>query len=1026
MNKKLPPSLRLVAGLTLLLAGLLAGCGGDQGGVTVPWRTPETVIFSYPYPQQTEVPTSAPVVLRFSSALDQEVADDISARIQLVRDTDGSTVAVDYQLVEDGQGLILRPQSPLAPTETYQLVVGGDGLGAIDGDTVERVQFQAAGAQAGSSESMGTGSFALLFAQPMDRPSLLSEIDDASHPIDMSTFRMAFNQALDPTSALYGESGSVQLRDNTGNLVQASMFLQGRYLSLDPAEDLQPVEHTLTISGVRADTTGATLPDYQRTFMPDSSLPRATSTLKVGALGAEQPELTSALTGNPINQVPVQSFVLGDESFTGLTGDLSADLGFAPHFPNAVPLRVPAGSVLRGSPVAVNILGEVSSGIETGEVTITLLSDANGYLIANPFSDSPSVPRYALLNMDAAMTAQGQEANAALSQNLLNLQIVGLAVVENGVLVLDAVSVVEPEVLGLEKASGLLSFRMEAYADQRQAPAPAQDMLPLALQSWAPGQDFQANARPGDPIILNFNKPLDPDSVFLDGAIQVIVDGIVQTPPMRHDGATVVIGGDVLQHDDDIQVILSSLLQDIQGNPLNEDMTLDIRLPEFVLPNGNANGLRAPLVAAVFPGYPCAMTDVTLTGPREDWRNGRCVGGKNSDPRHPVPDLFKDFSLRVIFSRSVDKTTVNASTFIVERFDADTNMWTNTTGHREVLAQRVEFFPDTPWQVDGLYRYTLLSQESAPNCGVNAICSPDGAPLQTRQLSQSSSSAPGLREGGPDLTNHFVVTGESDRITRVSLRSLPSADVNTNLSLDSNEQGAVPDGNGGASADANYLKLRLKDVSGVVSEANIGCDIGDDCPEKRFAFVGSGALQAGVSHYVPDVAVNRRLIDSDPTTSNEITGAIITKVFPTTLTTTSVFLQAKALRLITIPLDTGPLVLRLGYENNQPITGYITDTPDGPWFSTTFDLMVDAPELEPRLIIELGHDIRSKQITGVTLEGPLRFIDDGRLVLKVRNPEPLLIPANIDLFGIGLAGVELEVPPLGVDLTFTFLPVKDF
>jgi len=276
------------------------------------------------------------------------------------------------------------------------------------------------------------------------------------------------------------------------------------------------------------------------------------------------------------------------------------------------------------------------------------------------------------------------------------------------------------------------------------------------------------------------------------------------------------------------------------------------------------------------------------------------------------------------------------------------------------------------------------------------------------------------------MVRDFVVTGEDDRITRVSLRSLPSADVNTNLSLDSNEQGAVPDGNGGASADANYLKLRLKDVSGVVSEANIGCDIGDDCPEKRFAFVGSGALQAGVSHYVPDVVVNRRLIDSDPTTSNEITGAIIAKVFPTTLSTTSVFLQAKALRLITIPLDTGPLVLRLGYENNQPITGYITDTPDGPWFSTTFDLMVDAPELEPRLIIELGHDIRSKQITGVTLEGPLRFVDDGRLVLKVRNPESLIIPANIDLLGIGLAGVELEVPPLGVDLTFTFLPVKDF
>ena len=159
-----------------------------------------------------------------------------------------------------------------------------------------------------------------------------------------------------------------------------------------------------------------------------------------------------ALTGKGINKVPVESFVLGTESFTKLEGDLAADLGFVPHFADAAPLRVPAGSVLRGSPVAVNILGEVNAGIETGEVLITLLSDANGYLIANPFSDAKDAPRYALLNMDAAMTAAGSIANAALSQNLLDIQVVGLAIVENGVLVMDAVSVVEPEILGLELA----------------------------------------------------------------------------------------------------------------------------------------------------------------------------------------------------------------------------------------------------------------------------------------------------------------------------------------------------------------------------------------------------------------------------------------------------------------------------------------------------------------------------------------------------------------------------------------------
>ena len=114
---------------------------------------------------------------------------------------------------------------------------------------------------------------------------------------------------------------------------------------------------------------------------------------------------------------------------SALDGSLAADLGFVPDFADAVPLRVPAGTVLRGAPVDVNILGEIPAGIDTGDLQITLLSDANGYLIPNPFSTEATAPRYALLRMDAAMTAEGTIANAALSQNLLNIQVVGLAIV---------------------------------------------------------------------------------------------------------------------------------------------------------------------------------------------------------------------------------------------------------------------------------------------------------------------------------------------------------------------------------------------------------------------------------------------------------------------------------------------------------------------------------------------------------------------------------------------------------------------
>ena len=88
---------------------------------------------------------------------------------------------------------------------------------------------------------------------------------------------------------------------------------------------------------------------------------------------------------------------------------------------------------------------------------------------------------------------------------------------------------------------------------------------------------------------------------------------------------------------------------------------------------------------------------------------------------------------------------------------------------------------------------------------------------------------------------------------------------------------------------------------------------------------------------------------------------------------------------------------------------------------------MDAPELRPALgPIVLSHDIRSKSVVNVTLEGPLRFVDDGRLILKLSNADALEIPAGISLLGLGLGSVELEVPPLALDMTLTFLPVKNF
>ena len=79
---------------------------------------------------------------------------------------------------------------------------------------------------------------------------------------------------------------------------------------------------------------------------------------------------------------------------------------------------------------------------------------------------------------------------------------------------------------------------------------------------------------------------------------------------MRQDGATIIIkGSGIVEHNQDVEITLSSLLRDTQGNPLNQDRTLAMRLPDLYRPNGDGTGLRSP-VAAVFPGFSCALYNV--------------------------------------------------------------------------------------------------------------------------------------------------------------------------------------------------------------------------------------------------------------------------------------------------------------------------------------------------------------------------------------------------------------------------------
>ena len=498
--------------LTLLLA--LAGCG-DKQHTSFNWRAAD-LIYSYPQSGQPEVPRHAPVILRFNSAI---TSTDPASHVVLTDDA-GTAVSVDGRLAPDRQTLVLSPKAPLAPHTHYavtlnqlETAVGGAALPAGG------VGFTTRAAVQGPASAVSEGPFAVSRLLP----------DASRYPLmDFSTLRLQFTQPLDPASVRYGDT--VSLTDASGALVPATLIDHGPYLTLDPDDLLTPGSpYTLSLSSSISSTLGHNLDpgDYASfLFTPADSAPRETMVQQVPV--ANGGARLSPLTGEPINTVPVKALLLGDDSRSQQSGDTRVQLAFVPHYPEATPVRIAKGTLLNGSSVSVNINGHVPAGFDTGAIAVRFISDANGILTANPYSSSADAPRHVTLFMDIAMSTENAKANGGLSQDLMHVQLDGISQVKNGVMVIDAVGVVELGVLGLNRPTAPCPSTWRAMRTRSIRRQPWRIPVCPDLQSWVPG-NHSDKARPGDPVIVNFTKALDRDSVAQAGSVKLLADGVQQT-----------------------------------------------------------------------------------------------------------------------------------------------------------------------------------------------------------------------------------------------------------------------------------------------------------------------------------------------------------------------------------------------------------------------------------------------------------------------------------------------------------------
>lgn len=796
-----------------LLLTLLAACsgGGAPQRATVPAlpspgagisKEQRSLVFAYPAAGQTDVAPAAPIVLRFSHPL-TAAAEDIPAVVSLRAAGDSADTAYVASFADNKRSLILQPTQPLREQTTYALtgtvpLESGDtplqlpGKAALNFTT--RPAFEGPGALQGRGSAFGVARLV-----PESTGPLIG--DKPFGPLAFSSLRLQMTQPVDVATALYGDTVSLM---QGSDLVPARLLVTGNHVTIDPVDDLVAGKpYNIVIASGLKSTFGAALTGgYTHAFTP----------LPVGAQTRVAIKLAngvdSRLLGSPVNQVPVASPVLGQGANAPkpqAAGTLAADLAelslFRAFDPAMIPLRVPRNNVLRAGNLEVKLDGQVKAGLNTGDLTIRLISDANGILLPNRYSYALEAPGLVLLEMDISVSAQDSTSNGAFTQNIMHVQAAGIATIDQArnVLHVEAVSTLELKVLGVDNAVGVLALEMDSDLKPN-ATIETDDIAP-AMQSWVPGaitNDLPGGEfiRPGDPVMVNFTETMDAASFRAPGALALTRDGGVPEPfTWRLDGSSLVVTPvNPFQHGVGYRLAVGADVTDLAGNRTGLLNNFDFTIPPRAPLSARS---RPPVVLSVYPGYPCPIE----AGTRNVGNSiqGRCAGGQTSDDLLPLPLVEPMRSIDVVLSQSLNTGSVRlgascgaASSFRVERIDSAGNCLGVVAGVLQAKPRELHFTPDQPWVVGQLYRYVLGSNNnlasSAADCsGSQSICGANGLPLQTQLIARTLADASNPQRGGPPMEIWFR-GGNSLGGSNIGLRVLPVHDVDANFFLDASER----------------------------------------------------------------------------------------------------------------------------------------------------------------------------------------------------------------------------------------------
>ncbi len=978
------------------------------------------LVYSYPFNGQQNVSIKTSVSLMFTHEINDE---DMSSYLKVL-DKNGDSVPGSVTLQNGSKaGLIFTPHASLLAGETYTIKFKG--VSSEIGEVTEPmdITFSTAGVskdasslQNGNTSDMDPYSFKVIREFPVPELPFM----------DFSVIHLTFNQIID-ISTVSLDNGFSFIESGKTKSVNGKLIVKDTFIIFDPEEDLKPgVEYTLSLQDTIKARSGLTLDisGYKsKIYQVNDSQPRS---ILVQKIHGEADVNISPLSGIERNTVPISSTLMGNV-ISYADANYHTELGYIPNYPEAVPFVIRKGSVVKGSKMSVNIGGKVSAGYDTGEIYLTLITDATGYMITNTNTDDPNAPKQVRMVLNVSMSAQDPRANGGLSQDVLHIDLFGLGITENGVLVVDTLGEINPVLLGIEKSRGLVSFFLEAYSDQNNAPLRVIDDVAPELQTWLPGEVID-RVEPADPVLLIFTEPLQPQNlkeeiILIKEGPTLDVVGITVT----HDGTTVIINpDDPLEYNSSYRIEIGASVKDISGNPIKAAFSKTFSTLVY-----DNTTIAAPLVGSIHPGYSCKLTDMDVANNIA----GRCESGKSTDD---VFTIFKHPSNRPLyinFNQLMDTSTYSLGTLCgdndeasplekgsirVEEMNSDNSRCVKPVdGSIHYDGSRLSFEPTLPWKSDKFYQIVLNSSVSSICDGSDfVLCSLTGLPLRTVPLTLTFNNA---HQGSGPLIMPFTGTDPENNKVFNPLSQLPVADVNRNYRFDNTE---VTSDTSGSDFIENSSKLSIAGFGGLIKEATLGCPVNIDpidCPDEHKSIFVSGYLPTEIGMFETISSGVRIPID----------------LHSQVLLTTSVTMYTKAILGISIIAPTGPQIMRMRGRidpdtgESLPAIGYILwdenyingeGEPTGhAMLQSTMNVYLDAPGLLPTAPIlgDMDTNMHSLPLT-IELYGPIVFLPDGRMEIKLRNTNTV----NIDIKIGDDSNVDLRIYPKDLSVNLVSKMVK--